>query len=324
MLKIKIVLTSLMLIWTSAAYSQIEFSGFADILYSGYEGAGEFGYGQFEIDLSTEISPWASIEGAVAYNAESGTFEAGAGFIDLHWGGEANHPFAAWGMLIGQFDVPFGIDYLHIPSPDRFLVTAPLANQFTIDSWNDIGLSLYGSVGLFEVVTYVVNGAGNGSACGGRLGTRSDALLSVGSSLNVQSSANEVGGTPQTFGLDARLNAEPFCAKAEYYHAKAFAGADFDSFDNSVESSGYYAQFGYCLGEVIGHPLMLLTRYGTWSAINGLDSDGNENHDAATRITTGVRYYPIDGFELRLEYNHYNWETEAPEGQFQLQTVVAF
>ena len=40
-------------------------------------------YGQFELGVSAPIKPGVNFEGAIALNPETGTFEAGAGFIEL-------------------------------------------------------------------------------------------------------------------------------------------------------------------------------------------------------------------------------------------------
>ena len=118
----------------SVTFAQLEFSGFADILLvtplSEDQSNTEIQYGQFELDLSASIRSGINFEGAIAYNPETGNFEAGAGFIEIILKGEAGiHTargkyFDHIGLSIGQFDVPFGIDWQHIASPDRRLVSS--------------------------------------------------------------------------------------------------------------------------------------------------------------------------------------------------------
>ena len=128
-----------------SVFAQVDISGFFDLQYQFHKNQhSEKGmrFGQFEIDLSKSLNNYFVIESAVAFNNESQKFELGAGFIEYRlWGNEEDHAvnndlFDKSGVMVGLFDVPFGIDYKCIPSPDRKLVTAPLANEKTISCWN--------------------------------------------------------------------------------------------------------------------------------------------------------------------------------------------
>ena len=314
------------LLWTLCAFpvlAQIEYAGFADILYTselGDDGSAGFSYGQFELDLSGTVTSNVTFEGAIAYNAEDGVFEAGAGFLDIHIkDSDEDHPARGGfikhtGLMIGQFDVPFGIDYLNIPSPDRLLVNGTLMNQKTIDGWNDVGLNLYGELSVVNFNLFAVNGASDGIAAGGRLGFPVGGLMELGASYTMQTAENETGAVPNIFGLDFQSAFGPVNARVEYQMAKAVEDGDFDTLTEDDEHSGYYAQFDLDLDEMTGMPLFLVGRYGGWEKAD----------DASSRITAGVGYKFSDGFQCRAEFLSNTINDDDPENQLTIQTVVSF
>ena len=304
-------------------FAQIEYAGFADILYTselGDGGSAGFSYGQFELDLSGAVTSNVTFEGAIAYNAEDGLFEAGAGFLDIHMNdSEEDHPARGGfikhsGLMIGQFDVPFGIDYLSIPSPDRLLVNGPLMNQMTIDGWNDVGLNFYGELSVLNFNIFAVNGASDGIAAGGRLGFPIGGLMELGASYAMQTAENETGAVPNILGLDVQSSIGPVNARFEYQQAKAVEAGDFDTLTEDDEHSGYYAQVDLDLDAMVGIPLFVVARYGGWEKAD----------DTSSRITAGLGYKFSDGFECRAEYLSNTVNEADAANQLTLQTVVSF
>jgi len=259
----------------SSGLAQIEYAGFADILYnSDLEAGGNagFGYGQFELDLSGTVVSNVSFEGAISYNAEDGVFEAGAGFLDIQW--------LDMGLIVGQFDVPFGIDYLYIPSPDRLLVSGTLMNQRSIDGWNDVGMNLYGELVFVNFNLFAVNGASKGIAVGGRLGVPTGNLTELGVSYAMQTKENEAGAVPSIMGLDFQSTIGLLNARFEYQLARAVMEGNFDTHYEDIEHSGYYAQFDLNLDDMLNIPIFVVGRYGDWE-----QAENTEN-----RITAGLGY----------------------------------
>lgn len=301
--------------------AQIEYAGFADILYT-ESSAGEsgFGYGQFELDLSGTVNSYMTFEGALAYNAEDGVFEAGAGFLDIHFtGSEEEHAARGGflehtGLMIGQFDVPFGIDYLHIPSPDRLFVHGPLMNQKTIDGWNDVGLNIYGELSVLNFNFFAVNGAAEGIATGGRLGFPVGELMELGASYTMQTAENDAGAVPRILGLDFQSSFGSINTRIEYQKASAVEAGDFDTLTDEDEHSGFYAQLDVDLDDMLSMPLFVVARYGGWE----------KGEDSESRITAGLGYRFSEGFKGRAEYLSNTVNEDDPENQLTFQAVVNF
>lgn len=296
-------------------HAQFEITGFADFLYDGTGSQNAFSYGQLEVDLSTQVSDKVGFEAAIAYNAETGQFEAGAGFV--HLSGTDKHDRVAWGVAVGQFDVPFGIDYRHIASPDRWLVCSPLANQATIDSWNDMGVIFEAQTDHFEVVSFAVNGSEEGHAVGGRVGATPVKRVNVGTSYFIQTAVNPAGGKPQAFGGDVTVGFPRMELRSEYYQSKAIVAADFDSHHNDDIASGYYVQASHLLVESGPFPVMAIMRFG------GSEQVAQGETATCSRFTGGIRCYPLEGFEIRIQsvsmYEDDHWSKPG----MQVQCVVA-
>ncbi|NQV49902.1 MAG: hypothetical protein HQ507_05375 [Candidatus Marinimicrobia bacterium] len=318
-----ILATTLLLICANTVTGQIQYSGFADIVYTKElteDGEAAFGYGQFELDLSAIVSPRVTFEGAIAYNADDGLFEAGAGFLDIHLTGsdEAHPPRGGYiqhsGLMVGQFDVPFGLDYLYIPSPDRKLVSAPLLNQKTIDSWNDMGLNLYCELSFLNFNYFIVNGAQAGIATGGRAVIPLANILEIGASFATQTADNDSGAVPNIIGVDFQSAFGPLEARFEYQQATAVLEGDFDNSGADDQHSGYYAQLDLDMEQIVNLPVFLSVRYGVWE----------KDTETAKRLTAGLGYKISEGFECRAEYLS-NWVNENdPDNQIVIQTVVSF
>ena len=86
--------------------------------------------------------------------------------VDFHIFGESDRHFRPTrhihhsGLILGRFDVPFGLDWQVYPSIDRKLVTMPMSTELFLDSWNDLGGQFYIEAGRMEATLYAVNGYG--------------------------------------------------------------------------------------------------------------------------------------------------------------------
>ncbi len=309
----------------TAAFAQLQFSGFADVHFvSPLEDQSniEMHCGQFELGLSSPIRPGINFEGAIAYNSETGTFEAGAGFVELVFTGEnglhsvRSNSFDHIGLSIGQFDVPFGIDWQHIASPDRCLVTAPLLNEKSINSWNDVGINMHADLGPINITSFVVNGATDGFALGGRAAYSPLESFELGASYLSQTETNELGSKPRAFGADIQTITGPLATRMELHYTEDLFEGDFEAIDTINTHHGFYLQTNFDLSSILHIPLVLIGRYDDWSSINNIDE--------ASRVTLGAAYSIINGFEIRAEYLGDNINGEKDIRQFVIQTLVSF
>lgn len=118
------------LIRTNELLSQVDLSGFFDVEYKqslNQETINNFEFGQFEIGLERSVSPKLNFEGAIAFNSETENFELGCAFVEYEITSSETQNFLSnmfenFSVMAGQFDVPFGIDYKCIASPDRKMV----------------------------------------------------------------------------------------------------------------------------------------------------------------------------------------------------------
>lgn len=294
----------LIMIISGICLGQVEFTGFTDILYVQDQG---FGYGQFEVDLAVPLAEGVTVDAALAFD---GTYVGmGAGFITFE-------TFGSYGLMVGQFDVPLGIDYLAIPSPDRKLVTPPLLNEKTINAWNDVGLNLTGEAEKFNLNLFAVNGFCGEMAFGGRFGFKALEALEVGASYaNDNSDATFMGvDLLGTFGfLETKL---------EYQMSDGFFEGDNDPLTEDRGHSGFYVQLCSELEDMLGLPVFGVARFGSWSADGDHDASGEA--DSASRITLGAGYRLADGVEFRIEYLSDTVDEGDSESALTLQAVVGF
>jgi hypothetical protein len=294
----------------------IEWSGFFDVI-GGFQSSAddetEFGLGQAEIDLASELSDRIAVEAAVAYNGDDGVFELGAALIDIHpfcdhgsshvgAGFSLDHSF----ILAGQFDVPFGIDYHVYPSVDRKLVTAPAVVDLTHGGWNDLGFQLGLELSHGNFVFYMVNGfeasaevldevqtlatgvdvyeevdTSPANAIGTRLGIAPFSWLEVGTSF--ATGWNASGRSEMTLvGTDLQFSMFNFDLKGEYIA---------HSLNRSIaeeNNRGYYTQLTYNILD----RAFVATRYGSFKP---------EGADWVGQTSIGAGYVITDGVELRME-----------------------
>lgn len=151
----------------AADFNGIDLTGFADFFASApqvrSEGPG-FQFGQVELDLEAPLAPGISFEAGVAFDPNENHFGVGSFLIDFDiFESDESHSRQTegidhTGIVVGQFDVPFGLDWHVYPSIDRNLVTIPLVVERTHAMWNDFGIMAYTEHHLFNIVGFAVNG----------------------------------------------------------------------------------------------------------------------------------------------------------------------
>jgi len=292
----------------------LEISGFFDVINTYQSSADdntEFGLNQAEIDLGSSITDQVNVEVAVAYNPDDAVFELGAAIIDIHlFGGDGEHVRPRFGIdhssiIVGQFDVPFGIDYAVYASPDRKLVTAPRVVDITHGGWNDLGVQFALEATHGNLVVFGVNGFESSAevldevetlatgvdvfeevnttpanAFGSRLGIAPVEGLEFGSSFAFgvnESDKNEM----YLVGGDLQASILNFEFKGEYI---------FHSLNRTIakeENQGYYVQTTYSFDRAF-----VTSRYGSFKP------DGAE---WIGQMSIGAGYAIADGVELRFE-----------------------
>ena len=289
----------------------LEITGFGDFLYVGSEE--QFETGQVEVDLETTLDDRIGLSAAIAFGGES--FELGAFTIDFHlFGSEGDHfrpatAVAHSGVIIGQFDVPFGLDWLVYPSIDRKLVSGPVVIENSHDFWNDYGVQGYLETEYVNAVAYAVNGFGYEGgeeeiemkiAGGGRVGIKPHALLEIGGSYaGFFDEGNELDMS--LVGVDGQFSIGNFSAKGEYViHHLGQAG------ENEIEQTGFYGQGMYEFGRYF-----LVSRYGQYRP---------EGEEKLTRLSVGGGWVVQEGCEVRMEQQINSEE----ENVTLLQLVIGF
>lgn len=126
----------------------------------------EFRIGQLGLRVSSEINRRVSATAELAYDRND-QIVVDEAFIDYAFFKRQRRfirPRTAGlmhvGMRVGQFDVPFGIDWKSYSSFKRPLITMPLVVINTHRGWNDIGGLFTGSTTWSNWAVWVVNGFG--------------------------------------------------------------------------------------------------------------------------------------------------------------------
>ncbi len=301
---------------TQTNLPEIEITGFMDFI-SSYNNASvdrtNIALGQAEVDLAKELSASKSIEVAIAYNDDESKFELGAAILDIHFSnfdGDSHlrdSRMVHTSLIIGQFDVPFGIDYNSYASVDRKLITAPRVVNLTHEGWNDLGFNLTiegqrGNLSLFvvngfessaEISSQVINLATSlmeeqieevnttpSNAFGGRIGFNLFKNLEIGSSAALGLNADNKDEMV-LLGTDLQLHINNFLVKGEYIH---------HSVNRSIQrenNQGYYIQSLYNF-----ESFYLTSRYGSFQP-DGIEWVGQLSIGGGIPISHGT--------EIRIE-----------------------
>ncbi len=275
----------------------ISVRAFGDILWpvsSSSEQPTKFSINQAEIDLEGQISPALAASLALAYDPDSQAFALAV--LTAHISVLESEKLNA-GLLVGQFDVPFGIDYLVYASVDRKLVTQPIFLDSTHGGWNDLGLDLKLESSNFGADFYLVNG----DICG--RGTivcpvdRPETRRAFGTHLAWKPSETWEWGfsgayfqTPDHQGNMSMLGGD-FQFHREKFHLKAeLISHDTDVHDSSTgKAEGWYAQGLYEWGR-----LFTVVRYDQLKP-------AHDSGDEASRWSLGLGYVLEKDLEVRVE-----------------------
>jgi len=280
--------------------SALEISGFGDFcnVRSRHNGtAGRYQIGQVEVDLSAAVDPRLGVDMAIAYDEEG--FGLGAFTTNFRLLGHGEDHFytsqniQSMGVVVGQFDVPFGIDWHVYPSIDRLLISAPLIVEGAHGAWNDYGVQGYVETRRTHWVAYLVNGADVGAAemaAGGRFGLRAGEGVELGVSLAGFFDDRERLDS-DLLGFDAEVTLGAFAAKGEYIYRRL---------EKQRDSRGFYAQGVWHFGRYFA-----VGRY-------GLLELGNEE---TKRISSGIGWRVIDACQVRLEYQVNSAAANSTVGQ---------
>lgn len=311
----------------------IAISGFGDILYTNDRGAADknsFAMGQAEVDLVASIKEVVYASVAVAYDADARHFGLGAFTLDYHLLGADGEHFRRGGgirhsgVMAGQFDVPFGIDWQVLPSIDRRLVSTPLVIDNTHDSWNDIGIQGYLEADWITAVIFATNGwdydatdlvspAADDSAAvagvfgkdafGARVGLWPHRAVAIGGSFAYVAGQRE-GTAMSLLGADLQSSVGHFVIKGEFLAHTIDLGSG-----DALTNTGFYVQGLYDFAQ-----FFLVARYGSFTP----DAAGVKD---LTRFSAGAGWRILAGSELRIEYQ-INGD-DVPERLF-LQLVAGF
>mgnify|MGYP006295099905 CR=1 FL=1 len=308
----------------------IEFSGFVDVQYAKSQSISEeydqFQYGQFELDVSAPVNRWMTAEGAIALNPHEEKFEPGAGFFDINllanrspsqFSGKKPFLHTA-GLWIGQFDVPFGIDYEVIPSVNRSLVHSPLINEQTIDCWNSVGMTFHASGSMWNIKMFGVNGFGDAVSLGGRVGLKLDRETEVGFSYS-KDVFTESTNPHEIFGADIEWRNQQFTGKGEAIYTSGLYQGACPGETNMDAHYGFYFQGKYDVLAFRNHPFFLVGRIGSWIPENDFDIDG-QKIEQVNRLTAGIGMPIGYNSEVRAEYLTDGQETSVVT----MQLVVGF
>lgn len=288
-------------------------SGFVDVrgVHSNDDAlASKFMIGQAEIDLDQHIANRVDYFLAICYNNENEAFELGAAELHLSLLVTPRSQLTRAELIAGRFDVPFGIDYRYVASPDCELVCSPWYSHDVgnWNAWNDLGLGFSAGNHWSELKLYVVNGyeesaelvervfnlatgytedsvvelqSSPEAAVGGRLG-----VLPAGECVELGLSAadgiddNGVS-TLQLFGGDASVNISRWRAQAELIYSTISEG------ELRTISRGCYLQ--------LRHRLDRLRLIGRCAAVR----DGGE--DWRYQFSGGAAVPISTGTEVRVE-----------------------
>lgn len=320
----------LLLTLNSSIIAQAELTGFFDVINtqkfteSDYS---QFQINQFELDISYAHQSRFSLGTAIAYNNETQNMELAMAYAHYNFiNKEGIHPrreetINHVGIIIGKFDINFGLDYLSFASPDRPIVSAPLVYEKTIDGWNDTGVDFHMLHNDFSFHVWAVNGFYEGISLGGNLRYSFLPFLSAGVSQSTDFVKIDETKSSLT-GIDLLIETDIIEIKSEYLWAKGIYAGEQDTVGAEEMHGGFYVQALTQLEEFISLPIFFTLRYGQWNS--KVDRDFNGVDDYENRFTVGLGYQFHENVSARLELLTNKIEDQERCRKGTLQLVVAF
>ncbi len=310
--------------------AQPELTGFFDVINTynfTNDNYSQFQINQFEMDASYSYHSHFSLGTAVAYNPDTQNMELAMAYVHYNFiNKETKHPRREektnhTGIIIGKFDINFGLDYLSFASPDRPIINQPLIYEKTIGAWNDTGIGFHIVFGKVQFNSWIVNGFYGGVNLGGNLRYLFSPSFSIG--VSHSSDFEKINNTKANLtGADFIFKSSLVEIKGEYLLAKGIYEAQLDRFGSNKIYKGFYMQALTNLNEIIYLPFFATLQYGKWQA--EVDRDKNEVNDYEDRFTIGVGYQFHDNVSARVELLSNRKENKEDYTKGMLQLVVAF
>jgi len=282
--------------------------------------------GALEVDLTGVFTDWAEYAAGVVLEKEDGRVEVepAATLLDLHLP-EGDDFLTTAGVYFGNFDVPFGWDFLRYATPDRPTVSAPLTTSTGFeDGMTELGFAGYARTGFFDFDAYMLYlpleepeiegepAAPDRWAYGARLDVvpALDWLHFGASAVLSNEGAQDEKLESARYGGHLHLEQWGLELTGEYV-----LGAD--GVDEAVDSSGYYAEAVFRFDEIFA-PVYAFARYGSW------DPDTATGNDEFSRIAGGLGFAPLEWLAFKLEYTAEDEPGDVKNDTVTLDAVVAF
>jgi hypothetical protein len=295
----------------------------------------DFQIGQFVLDLSSNINDHVAANMQIAYADEARDVVVDEAYADwgfFRWDGRSSTDplgITKTGMIVGQFDVPFGLDWRSYNSIDRHLVSVPLVISETHRGWNDLGVQFYAEATWANWAVFAVNGFGTSPALrldqnevlvprlvaaeeeaaddvipteayGARFGLYMTEQVEFGTSFAAGYGADN-DQQSRMFGFDVTAAFEELELKAEFISRRR----DFST--GRWDDLGYYVQGVYAWGKQFG-------------VVRG-DVYRPDGGPADFSTSAGAGYLVHTNAQLRIEYRMA--EGSSNDTIF-LQTAIAF
>jgi len=297
---------------------ELEFSGFFDLQYHFNSGgkSSNYQWGQVELDIAAKMSHCITAEAAIAYDGEAEAFGIGAAFLEFNICGEDESHYIRSryidrsGLITGQFDVPFGIDWRVYPSLDRKSISAPLVVEETHGAWNDAGVMAFAEWKLLNVTVFHTAFADP---------DKPDSILTQEEMNGF--AGGRIGITPIK-GLEMGASYAGSYLPDEPPHAR-LAGGDFQYNIGSWEFKGEFIRKDYSeplWPEKVGGYVQGLYNYQRMFALYRWDRVAIGGAPTVQRHCAGLGWILCCNAELRCEYQYDGDNAD----KFILQAVVGF
>lgn len=288
-------------------HGQILFYGFFDLNKNHDISKSKFSkldLGQFELGLENEFSKNLSAAGSIAYNTEARHFEPGTVILNYCLFKFNDKPDGCTNtnliLSAGLFDIPFGLDYKYIASPDRNLISTPLAVQRTINNINDTGILLCYTGGLVYSNIYVTGDFNDEYTFGGRLGLKLYNELEIGGSALFKTNRSN-DNTGSLLGLDLKISLGRFQLQSEYINSKSILNGELIEFNSEAQQDGLLLELAISIEEIEFLPLICVMRY---CSISGKIPMETNYSPKSERLIFGLSSQVHNNLILKLEYSN--------------------